>query len=84
MTIKEDELVIPIPTVGPMGSVDNPAMIHGLWNEFVPDTGLPPSIEVRVLAGVLRAVHEGLLSDSMCTVCNKGTNNSENEDEDTE
>jgi hypothetical protein len=57
-------ITIPTPIVAPLGwAVDNPQMIQDLWDTFVKpeqDAGRPPSVEMRVLMAVLRALYVGL------------------------
>ncbi len=57
-------LTIPIPVVMPLGSLlDRRAYVQEVWDAFVKpdqDSGMPPSIEMRLLMAILRAVYVGL------------------------
>lgn len=57
------KLTIPRPTVAPFGGEVSAEDVRDVWETFVkPDqeAGKPQSGEMRVLMGILRAVHQGL------------------------
>lgn len=60
-------LTIPVPVVAPFGSLlDKPEYVQEVWDAFVkPDQEalIPPSVEMRLLMAILRAVYEGLSAD---------------------
>ncbi len=56
-------VLIPIPTVAPLGIVCTSGMVKEVWDTFVgPDqaAGYPQSGEMRTLMAILRSVHHGL------------------------
>jgi hypothetical protein len=57
-------MMIPVPVVAPLGwTVDNKQMVQEVWDVFVKpaqERGDLPSIEMRVLMAILRAVYEGM------------------------
>lgn len=56
-------VLIPIPTVAPLGIVCTSGMVQEVWDTFVgPDqaAGYPQSSEMRTLMAILRSVHHGL------------------------
>jgi hypothetical protein len=54
----------PIPVVRPLGSLlDKPEYVQEVWDAYVKpeqDAELPPSVEMRLLMAILRAVAAGL------------------------
>lgn len=54
----------PVPIVAPLGTaLDKPEYVQEVWDAFVKpdqDSGLPQSVEMRMLMAILRAVHKGL------------------------
>lgn len=62
--LDKEAIVIPMPKVAPLGVPVNKAeYVQEVWDAFVKpdqDTGLPQSVEMRVLMAILRAVHKGL------------------------
>jgi hypothetical protein len=54
----------PIPIVRPLGSrLDKAEYVQEVWDEFVKpeqDAEIPPSVEMRLLMAILRAVAQGL------------------------
>jgi hypothetical protein len=55
-----------VPLVAPFGTrIDRPEYVQEVWDAFVKpeqDAGLPPSVEMRLLMAILRAMHKGLSS----------------------
>jgi hypothetical protein len=62
--LERPTLTIPVPVVRPLDSLlDRPEYVQEVWDAFVKpdqDSGLPPSIEMRLLMAILRAVYQGL------------------------
>ena len=59
------EFRIPFPTVMPFRTrIDRSEYVQEVWDAFVKpeqDRGEPPSVEMRLLMAILRAVAEGLM-----------------------
>ena len=59
-----DWMRIPVPVVRPFGTLlDKPEYVQEVWDAFVKpeqDAELPPSVEMRLLMAILRAVAQGL------------------------
>ena len=60
----EKTITIPIPIISPMGlEITEASTIEEIWDAFINPTQeeeLPPSVEMRCLMAVLRAVYAGL------------------------
>lgn len=57
-------VTIPVPRTLPLGFEITPSGVQEVWDTFVKpthsDNAPPQSIEVRMLAGILRAVYAGM------------------------
>lgn len=64
---KAETVAIPIPIVRPLGTrLDRPEYVKEVWDAFVKpeqDAEIPPSVEMRMLMAILRAVHDGFALD---------------------
>jgi hypothetical protein len=64
MTDEPQVLTIPVPLTRPFGTPVTLEGVEMVWDAFVmPHQDDPPSIEMRCLMAILRAVYEGMRTD---------------------